>query len=106
MSSPVEVVPRHFIAKSVVLGFALCLLGTFAAAQVTMQPVDEIYAGYSWLHPGGHYDFGIPTKDNATGVDFSNVYYFRKVHNLGVLVDGSMNWGTKYGDDDAATYYV
>ena len=102
----IGVVPRRFLAKTVALAFALCLLGTWAAAQVTMQPMDEVYGGYSWLHPGGHYDFGVQTKDNATGVDMSNVYYFRKVHNLGWLVDGSLNWGTKYGDDNAATYYA
>jgi outer membrane protein OmpA-like peptidoglycan-associated protein len=102
----IGVVPRRFLVKTVALAFALCLLGTWAAAQVTMQPVDEVYGGYSWLHPGGHYDFGVQTKDNATGVDMSNVYYFRKVHNLGWLVDGSLNWGTKYGDDNAATYYA
>ena len=106
MYSRIGVVPRRLIATTVALAFALCLLGTFAAAQVTMQPMDEVYAGYSWLHPGGHYDYGVPTKDNATGIDISNVYYLPKVHNLGVLVDSSMNWGTKYGDDNAANYYV
>ncbi len=103
MSSRIGVVPRRLIATTVALAFALCLLGTFAAAQVTMQPKDEVYAGYSWLHPGGHYDFGVPTKDNATGIDISNVYYLPKAHNLGILVDSSMHWGTKYGDDSAAS---
>jgi outer membrane protein OmpA-like peptidoglycan-associated protein len=106
MSSRIGVVPSRLIATSVALAFVLCLLGTFAAAQVTIQPQDEVYAGYSWLHPGGHYDYGVQTKDNATGVDFSNVFYLPKAHNLGVLVDSSMNWGTKYGDDNAANYYV
>ncbi len=106
MSSRIGVVPRRFIATTVALAFALCLLGTFAAAQVTIQPMDEVYAGYSWLHLGGHYDFGTPTKDNATGIDISNVFYLPKAHNLGVLVDSSMNWGTMYGDDNAATYFV
>jgi outer membrane protein OmpA-like peptidoglycan-associated protein len=106
MSSRIGVVPRRLIATSVALAFGLCLLSTFAAAQVTMQPKDEVYAGYSWLHPGGHYDFGVPTQDNATGIDISNVYYLPQAHNLGLLIDSSMNWGTKYGDESAANYYV
>jgi len=85
----------------------LCVLGTYAAAQVTVQPKDEVYAGYAWLHPGGHYDFGIPTQDISTGVDFSNVYYTPWAHNLGILVDTSMHWGQNYGGPgNASNYYV
>jgi hypothetical protein len=102
MYSRTGVVPRRLIATSVALAFALCLLGTFAAAQVTIQPKDEIYAGYSWLHPGGHYDFGQPTIDHTTGIDISNVFYLPQAHNLGVLVDSSMHFGT----DDQNIYYV
>ena len=93
MSSRIGVVPRRFVAKSVVLAFALGLLATFAAAQVAIQPKDEVYAGYSWLHPGGYYDLGIPAKDVNTGIDISNVYYLPRIHNLGILVDGSMQLG-------------
>src|SRR5580704_10616478 len=107
MSFRIGVVPRRFIATSVALAFALCLLGTFAAAQVAIQPKDEVYAGYSWLHPGGHYDLGIPTQDVTTGIDLSNVFYLPKIHNLGVLVDSSMHWGSNYGGPgNAGDYYV
>jgi outer membrane protein OmpA-like peptidoglycan-associated protein len=82
-------------------------LATFAAAQVAIQPKDEVYVGYSWLHPGGHYDLGIPTQDVSSGIDISNVYYLRQAHNLGVLVDSSMHWGSNYGGPgSAADYYV
>jgi len=102
MSSRIGVVPRHLIATTVALAFALCLLGTLATAQVTIQPKDEVFAGYSWLHPGGHYDFGQPTVDHTTGIDESNVFYLPKVHNLGVLVDSSQHWGV----EDQSIYYV
>jgi len=78
------------------------MLGTFAAAQVTIQPKDEVYVGYSWLHPGGHYDFGLPTKDHTTGVDESNVYYLPKAHNLGILADFSQHFGVS----DQNIYYM
>ncbi len=107
MSSRIGVVPRRFIATSVVLAFVMCLLATFAAAQVAIQPKDEVYVGYSWLHPGGHYDLGIPTQDVTKGIDISNVYYLPRAHNLGVLVDGSMHWGSNYGGPGSAgDYYV
>ncbi|MGC2112538.1 MAG: OmpA family protein [Candidatus Korobacteraceae bacterium] len=107
MSSSIRVVPRYLIATTIAVMFALCLSGTYAAAQVTIQPKDEIYVGYSWLHPGGHYDFALPTKDISSGIDISNVYYLRQAHNLGVLVDSSMHWGSDYGGPgNAADYYV
>ena len=105
MSSRIGVVPRRFIATSVVLAFVMCLLATFAAAQVAIQPKDEVYVGYSWLHPGGHYDLGIPTQDVTKGIDISNVYYLPRAHNLGVLVDGSMHWGSNYGGPGSAGDY-
>jgi len=107
MCSHIGVVPRRLFATFVALAFALCLLGTFAAAQVAIQPKDEIYAGYSWLHPGGHYDLGIQAQDVSTGIDISNVYYLPRAHNLGVLVDSSMHWGGNYGGNSGAgDYYV
>lgn len=102
MSSRIGVVPRHLIATTVALAFALCLLGTLATAQVTIQPKDEVFAGYSWLHPGGHYDFGQPTVDHTTGIDESNVFYLPKAHNLGILIDSSQHWGV----EDQSIYYV
>jgi OmpA family len=83
------------------MAFVLCLLAASAVAQVIL-PKDEVYAGYSWLHPGGHYDFGQATIDHASGIDFSNVYYLPRAHNFGVLLDSSMHFGT----DDQNIYYV
>ena len=91
----------------IAMAMVICLLGTFAAAQVTIQPKDEISAGYAWLHPGGHYDLGIPTKDMTDGIDISIVHYLGFNHNLGVMVDSSMHWGQNYGGPgDAGDYYV
>jgi outer membrane protein OmpA-like peptidoglycan-associated protein len=101
MSSRIGVVPRR-IATIIALACLLCLWGTYAAAQVTIQPKAEVYAGYAWLHPGGHYDFGQPTQDHATGIDESFVYYLPQAHNLGVLFDSSQHWGI----DDQNIYYV
>ena len=107
MSSRIGVVPKPHLATIVALAFALCLLGTVAAAQVTVQPKAEVYAGYAWLHPGGHYDFGIQTKDQTTGIDESIVYYLPWAHNLGILVDSSQHWGQNYGGPgNAGDYYV
>jgi len=85
---------------ALVLG--VCLMGTFAAAQVTIQPKAELYAGYAWLHPGGHYDLGIPTQDHAEGVDESFVYYLPAAHNLGVMFDSSQH----FGKTDQNIYYM
>ncbi len=92
------------IALLVVIG---CLWSTFAAAQVSIQPKDEVGVGYAWLHPGGYYDFGIKTQDITDGIDIHNVYYLPGAHNLGVLVDSSMHWGQNYGGPgNASDYYV
>ncbi len=107
MSSRIGVIPTHRIATTMALAAVLCMWGTYAAAQVSIQPKDEVYAGYSWLHPGGHYDLGIQTQDVSEGIDISNVYYLPQAHNLGVLVDGSMHWGSGYGGPGSAgDYYV
>ena len=102
MSLRIGVVPRRYLATTIALAFALCLLANYAAAQVTIQPQAEVYAGYSWLHPGGRYDFGQPTKDHTDGIDESFVYYTRFAHNLGILVDSSQHFGTNMQD----IYYV
>ena len=94
MSSRIGVVPTRFIATSIALAFALCLLGVLASAQTDIQPKDEVFGGYSWLHPNGNADFGYKVPDLAKGFDFSNVYYLPSVHNLGVLVDGSGHFGS------------
>ncbi len=72
----------------------MCLCSTFAAAQ-EIQPKDEVYGGYSWLHTGGYVDGGFKSPDIARGFDISNVYYFPQAHNLGVLADFSYNWNGK-----------
>jgi outer membrane protein OmpA-like peptidoglycan-associated protein len=100
-------VPRYLIATAFAVTFALFLSVTYATAQVTIQPKDEIYGGYSWLHPAGQYDLGIKTTDVTDGIDISNVYYLPQAHNLGVLVDGSMHWGSSYGGPgNAGDYYM
>ncbi len=94
MSSSIGVVPTRRIATTMALALALCLLGTFAAAQVTIQPKAEVFAGYSWLHPGGEYVDGIKTTDHTEGVDESFVYYLPQAHNLGIMADFSQHFGS------------
>ena len=89
MSSRMKVVPSRVLATSVALTFVLCLLGAHAAAQVTIQPKDEIFGGYSYLHVSGRADFGVKVQDLPAGFDASNTFYFPRWHNLGVVVDGS-----------------
>jgi hypothetical protein len=72
----------------------LSVCGTFAAAQVTIQPKDEIFGGYSWLHVGGFADFGIKMPDIVNGFDASNTYYLPQAHNLGIIFDGSGHFST------------
>ena len=86
----------------IALAIVLCLCGTYAAAQVTIQPQAEVYAGYAWLHPGGHYDYGQPTADHTEGIDESFVWYTPFAHNLGVLVDSSQHFGVA----NQSIYYV
>ena len=109
MSSRIGVVPTRRVATTIALAVVCCLLGTFAAAQVTIQPKDELYAGYSWLHPGGSYTVNGKTQDVTDGVDISNVYYLPFAHNLGVLIDASGHWGSSYNVDGfighATDYY-
>ncbi len=88
MSSRIALNPRRVVATCITLAFALCLLGAYASAQ-TVQPVDEIFAGYSWLHPNGYGDLGYKVNDIANGFDLSNTYYLPSLHNIGILVDGS-----------------
>ncbi len=94
MSSRIGVVPRRLIATSVALVFALCLLGTYATAQVAIQPKDEVFGGYSWLGVSGYADFGIKVADITKGFDASNTYYLPKAHNLGFILDGSGHFNT------------
>ncbi len=103
MSSRIGVVPIRLIATTIALTFALCMLGVFASAQVEIQPKDEVFGGYSWLHPNGSVDFGYKVKDITKGFDFSNVYYLPELHNVGVLLDGSGHFGAS---DNAQVGYI
>src|SRR5580658_9889338 len=93
MSSRIAIVPTRQIVTTIALATMLCLCGAYAAAQVTIQPQAEVYAGYSWLQPAGHYDYGQATVDHPDGVDESLVWYTPFAHNLGLLLDSSQHWG-------------
>jgi hypothetical protein len=55
MSSRIEVVPTRVVATLIAVVLALSMLGVYASAQ-TIQPKDEVFGGYSWLHPNGRID--------------------------------------------------
>jgi hypothetical protein len=80
------------IALAACLVFSFC--GTFAAAQVTIQPKVEIFAGYSWLGISGYADFDHKVNDITTGFDASVTYYLPQAHNLGIIFDGSGHFAT------------
>jgi len=95
MSSRIVVISRCVVATCIALAFTLCLLGAVAAAQVTIQPQDEVFGGYSWLHTNGYAafdDIGYKVPDITDGFDLSNTYYFPQEHNLGVLADFSYHF--------------
>ncbi|HVP56065.1 MAG TPA: hypothetical protein VMU45_13840 [Candidatus Eisenbacteria bacterium] len=73
------------------------MLGSFAAAQVTVQPRVEIFGGYSWLHPNGYVDWG-KVPDIPHGWNASSTFYFPNVRNLGVVVDGSGHYNSTYSN--------
>src|SRR5208283_5147659 len=95
---------KRVVVTLVALAFAVCLLGTQGAAQNTNQPKEEIFGGYSWLHPNGYANASgpggtpVPYKvpDKSKGFDFSGVYYLPVNHNFGVIIDGSGHWGGSY----------
>ena len=93
MSSRMGVLPTRAVATSIALALALCLLGVYASGQTDIQPKDEVFGGYSWLHPNGKVDYGYQVENIAKGFDFSNVYYVPAAHDLGILVDGSGHFG-------------
>ena len=72
----------------IVLGCALCFLGTFASAQNSCQK-DEIFGGYSWLAPNGWAELDYKVNNIPNAFDASNTYYLPNLHNLGLLIDGS-----------------
>ena len=89
MLSLLPLVPTRRVAILVALAGALCLLAAYSQAQSCTQPKDEIFGGYSWLHPNGYADLGFKVENIAPGFDISNTYYLPGVHNLGLVVDGS-----------------
>ncbi len=96
MSSRIGLVPTRFLATSIALAAALCLLVICASAQTDIQPRDEIFGGYAWLAPNGWGDLNFKINNIPNAFDASNTYYFSGMRNLGLLVDGSghFNGGT------------
>ena len=94
MSSRFGVAPRRLIARSVALAFVLTMASAYLAAQVSIQPKDEIFGGYSWLGINGQADFNTKVDDIVNGFDASNTYYLPQAHNLGIIVDGSGHFNT------------
>ena len=89
MSSRIVSNPRHVVATCIGVALALCLLAAQASAQVEIQPKDEVFLGYSWLHANGYGDLGYKVPDIVGGADISNTYYLPTLHNVGFLMDGS-----------------
>jgi outer membrane protein OmpA-like peptidoglycan-associated protein len=85
------VVPKRIFVVLIALTF---LTGIYAAAQVTVQPINEIYLGYAWLHPNGNVDWG-KVPDITHGGDASITHYFPQAHNLGAIFDGSYHSGSQ-----------
>ena len=86
------VVPKRVLVLLVAVAFVLCLSGTYASAQATVQPINEVFAGYSWIHPNGWVDWG-KVPDITSGFDLSWTHYLPQAHNLGFFADGSYHWG-------------
>ena len=90
-------VPKRLVATSIALAFAVCLLSSFAASQVTLQPRAEVFGGYSWYHPNGYVDWG-KVPDIAHGWNASSTFYFPNARNLGVVIDGSGHYNSTYSN--------
>jgi outer membrane protein OmpA-like peptidoglycan-associated protein len=84
------VVPKRVIAAFVAVAFLVCLSGAYAFGQATVQPKNEIFAGYSWLHPNGYVDWG-KVSDIVAGGDISFTHYLPNARNLGIIADGSFH---------------
>src|SRR5215831_18990564 len=85
-------VQKRGFATLFALALLICLPRTSAAAQVASSPKNEIYLGYSWLHPNGNVDWG-KVPDIVSGGDASITHYFPNAWNLGVILDGSFHSG-------------
>jgi hypothetical protein len=86
-------VPKRLVATSIALAFVICLLGSLAAAQVTVQPRAEVFGGYSWYHPNGYVDWG-KAPDIAHGWNASSTFYFPNKTKLGIVIDGSGHYNS------------
>ncbi|HVP49700.1 MAG TPA: hypothetical protein VMT56_00610 [Candidatus Bathyarchaeia archaeon] len=60
-----------------------------SAQSTTTTAKDEIFGGYAWLAPNGWGELFYKIDNMPKGFDASNTYYLPKIHNLGVLLDGS-----------------
>jgi len=85
-------VPKRLFATSIAIAIAVCMMGALAAAQ-QIQPMAEVFGGYSWLHPNGYVDWG-HVPDIAHGWNASGTFYFPQAHNLGIVVDGSGHYNS------------
>ncbi len=100
------VVPKRVLAVLITLAFVLCLSGTYAAAQPTWQPKNEVFGGYSWIHPNGSVDWG-KVPDISSGFDVSITHYFSGMRNIGVVFDGSGHLAKSTGDySDVGTAFA
>jgi hypothetical protein len=84
---------KRFLATSIAITIAVCMLGALAAAQQTLQPKAEIFGGYSWLHPNGYVDWG-KVPDIAHGWNASGTMYLPNLRNLGFVLDGSGHYNS------------
>ena len=91
-------VSRRRNAVVIALAVMFCLWGTLAAAQVTIQPKEEVFLGYSWLGISGKADFQANAPDINKGFDGSITYYFPWAHNLGIVFDGSGHFAVNHPD--------
>src|SRR5271169_789646 len=90
-------VPKRIVASTFALAIAICVLGSFAAAQITVQPMAEVFGGYSWLHPNGSVPWG-HVPDITHGWNASSTFYLPEAHNLGIVVDGSAHYNSTYAN--------
>src|SRR5271169_3270575 len=89
MSWHLAAASRCGVVALIALGCVLCSLGTFASAQNTYRPEDEIFGGYAFLAPNGWGDLDYKINNIPNAFDVSNTYYLRSVPSLGLLIDGS-----------------
>ena len=94
--------PRHIPPRLLLLTIGIILIATFAAAQAqeAAPPKVDIFAGYSWLNPGGSVN-GVKLTGAAKGFGVDTTYNFSKY--VGLSFDGAGHWG---GNADMGTLMV